>query len=106
MVLFNDVLSLVNLGIFCEFSLICFFFLSNVKVGHKRIFLFTNEDNPNANNKQLRDRSFQRAKDLNELNIDIELFSMNKLNKPFDPTLFYQVNSYIYFFKKFLRIFT
>jgi hypothetical protein len=35
---------------------------SAVKVGHKRIFLFTNEDDPNAANKNLREQSFQRAK--------------------------------------------
>jgi hypothetical protein len=64
---------------------------STTKVGHKRIFLFTNEDNPNAGNQQLRERSFQRAKDLVELNIDIELFSMTKPGKTFDPMLFYQV---------------
>jgi len=35
---------------------------SSVKVGHKRIFLFTNEDNPNAESKNLKEQSFQRAK--------------------------------------------
>jgi hypothetical protein len=35
---------------------------SAVKVGHKRIFLFTNEDDPNTANKNLREQSFQRAK--------------------------------------------
>ena len=39
----------------------------------------------------MREQSFQRAKDLSELGIDIELFSMNKSsNSPFDATLFYK----------------
>jgi len=59
-------------------------------VGHKRIFLFTNEDDPNATNKNLREQSFQRAKDLMELGIDIELFSMNKPGERFDSSRFYQ----------------
>ncbi len=70
--------------------IVVLFSCSNVKVGHKRIFLFTNEDNPNAGNQQLRERSLQRSKDLNELGIDVELFSMNKPGKVFDPMLFYQ----------------
>ena len=63
---------------------------STVKVGHKRIFLFTNEDNPNNTDQDIRDQSIQRAKDLSELGIDIELFSMNKKDDKFDPSLFYQ----------------
>jgi ATP-dependent DNA helicase 2 subunit 1 len=71
-------------------------------VGHKRIFLFTNNDNPNEGDIQVRDRSIQvdvhmfkshllkRAKDLTELGIDIELFSMNKAGHHFDAKLFYQ----------------
>lgn len=35
---------------------------STVKVGSKRIFLFTNDDAPNSSNKHLREQSFQRAK--------------------------------------------
>ena len=61
-----------------------------MKVGHKRIFLFTNEDNPNNTDQDIRDQSIQRAKDLSELGIDIELFSMNKKDDKFDPSLFYQ----------------
>lgn len=64
---------------------------SSVKVGHKRIFLFTNQDNPNHSDPQVRTRSIQRAKDLAELNIDIELFSMNRNGHKFDSSLFYQV---------------
>lgn len=38
----------------------------------------------------LRDQSVQRAKDLSELGIDIELFGMYKGDKPFDASLFFQ----------------
>lgn len=77
---------------FCDALWTCSTMFSNcaVKVGHKRIFLFTNEDDPNAANKNLREQSFQRAKDLMELGIDIELFSMNKPGDSFDPSRFYQ----------------
>lgn len=61
------------------------------KVGHKRIFLFTNEDNPNSEDQHVRTQSIQRAKDLAELGIDIELFSMNKPGEMFDPMKFYVV---------------
>ncbi|EGC32746.1 hypothetical protein DICPUDRAFT_7342, partial [Dictyostelium purpureum] len=56
----------------------------------KRIFLFTNQDNPNQYNEGNRNLTIQRAKDLSELNIQIELFSMNKPGEQFDFTLFYQ----------------
>jgi ATP-dependent DNA helicase 2 subunit 1 len=76
---------------FCDALWACSTMFSNctVKVGHKRIFLFTNDDNPNVANAHLRNQSIQRAKDLAELGIEIELFSMNKMNSQFDPTLFY-----------------
>jgi len=66
------------------------FSLCQVKVGHKRIFLFTNDDNPNRDDIQLREQSLQRARDLSELGIDIELFSMNQDRKQFNAMLFYQ----------------
>eukprot|EP01132_Coremiostelium_polycephalum_P010819 gene10819-13255_t len=77
---------------FCDALWTCSTMFSNctVKVSHKRIFLFTNEDNPNGFNENLRTISFQRAKDLTDLGIQIELFSMNRLDERFDFTLFYQ----------------
>eukprot|EP01117_Protostelium_nocturnum_P007205 TRINITY_DN2579_c0_g2_i1.p1 TRINITY_DN2579_c0_g2~~TRINITY_DN2579_c0_g2_i1.p1 ORF type:complete len:759 (-),score=325.99 TRINITY_DN2579_c0_g2_i1:69-2345(-) len=66
------------------------FSMNTQKVGHRRIFLFTNEDDPVGDDASARERSIQRAKDLSDLGIDIELFSMNKQNKEFDPTKFYQ----------------
>ncbi|EGG22548.1 ATP-dependent DNA helicase [Cavenderia fasciculata] len=75
----------------------------NVKIAHKRIFLFTNEDNPNQGNDNLRTISFQRAKDLSDLGIEIELFAMNKnedddtfdFGKFYQNIIFYQDGEYI-----------
>eukprot|EP01112_Ceratiomyxa_fruticulosa_P011822 TRINITY_DN3243_c0_g1_i1.p1 TRINITY_DN3243_c0_g1~~TRINITY_DN3243_c0_g1_i1.p1 ORF type:complete len:820 (-),score=234.11 TRINITY_DN3243_c0_g1_i1:28-2487(-) len=61
-----------------------------IKVAHRRIFLFTNEDDPNGSLPNLREQAIQRARDIAELNIDIELFSMNKNGEHFDFTKFYQ----------------
>jgi hypothetical protein len=36
--------------------------ISAVKVGSKRIFLLTNEDNPNSGNKHLQEQTKQRFK--------------------------------------------
>eukprot|EP01130_Rhizamoeba_saxonica_P004296 TRINITY_DN1757_c0_g1_i2.p1 TRINITY_DN1757_c0_g1~~TRINITY_DN1757_c0_g1_i2.p1 ORF type:complete len:584 (+),score=125.86 TRINITY_DN1757_c0_g1_i2:348-2099(+) len=70
---------------------ICSTMFSNCskKVGHRRIFLFTNEDNPNADNPDITRVNHQRAKDLSDIGIEIELFAMNKRGKKFDPTKFY-----------------
>lgn len=62
-----------------------------VKVSHKRIFLFTNDDNPNEDNDNFRNQALQRGKDLAELSIEIELFALqNPGQAPFNPSLFYQ----------------
>lgn len=63
---------------------------SSVKVGHKRIFLFTNEDNPNADNMELRRQALQRVRDLEELGVDVELFALTSAAGTFDPSKFYQ----------------
>jgi ATP-dependent DNA helicase 2 subunit 1 len=65
------------------------FSASTVKVGHRRIFLFTNDDDPNGRNASMRAAALQRARDLAELNIEIELFSMNRRDHEFDQTLFW-----------------
>ena len=57
----------------------------------KRIFIFTDNDNPNAGNRTDQRRAIQRAHDLGELNVTIELFPMPS------PTL----DSYEFDMKKF-----
>jgi len=78
---------------FCDALWTCSTMFSNCNVKQqmtKRIFLFTNEDNPNGFNDSIRNVSLQRAKDLADLGIQIELFSMNKPEQIFDFSLFYQ----------------
>eukprot|EP00013_Stygamoeba_regulata_P018343 CAMPEP_0177680768 /NCGR_PEP_ID=MMETSP0447-20121125/30351_1 /TAXON_ID=0 /ORGANISM="Stygamoeba regulata, Strain BSH-02190019" /LENGTH=661 /DNA_ID=CAMNT_0019190125 /DNA_START=29 /DNA_END=2014 /DNA_ORIENTATION=- len=61
------------------------------KAGTKRVFLFTNEDNPNAEQEGMRERSITRGRDLAQVHISIELFCMNKPgDHQFDPSLFYE----------------
>ena len=59
------------------------------KGGYKRIFLFTNQDDPHADNLALRNGAIARAKDLLDLGIQIELFNINRLDRRFDMSLFY-----------------
>jgi len=46
----------------------------------KRIFLFTNEDNPSATDKNQRDQAVNYAKRLGDMDVDIELFPLKKEN--------------------------
>ncbi|KAG9289338.1 hypothetical protein G9A89_007899 [Geosiphon pyriformis] len=55
----------------------------------KRIFLITDEDNPHPNNLFLRTATITRAKDLAELGIQINLFSVNRVDKKFNFYKFY-----------------
>lgn len=59
-------------------------------VSDRRIFLFTDEDQPNQRQPQDQRRAVQRAKDLAEQNITIELFPFNKPAGRFDFRLFFQ----------------
>lgn len=61
-----------------------------IKVGHKRIFLFTNEDTPHEEGSALRDKTIQKAKDVSELGVDIELFPLNKKDEEFNVLKFYK----------------
>ncbi|KAI9477090.1 SPOC like C-terminal domain-containing protein [Zychaea mexicana] len=57
--------------------------------GTRRIFLITDQDNPHADNPSLRNAALQRAKDLSEVGITIELFGLNRKGHLFDESLFY-----------------
>ncbi|KAI8341022.1 SPOC like C-terminal domain-containing protein [Chlamydoabsidia padenii] len=60
------------------------------KTSSKRIFLITNEDNPHGDNINLRNTSLQRAKDLLDMNIEIELFGLDPPDHTFDSNHFYK----------------
>ncbi|ORX61941.1 Ku DNA-binding complex, Ku70 subunit [Hesseltinella vesiculosa] len=56
----------------------------------KRIFLITNEDNPHKDNPSLRGSSLQRAKDLWDMGMRVELFGLDQPDHSFDYSLFYK----------------
>ncbi|CAG8530119.1 7367_t:CDS:10 [Funneliformis caledonium] len=58
----------------------------------KRIFLITDQDNPHTSNPVLRSTAITRARDLTESGIQINLFSLNKLDHTFNFNAFYSVN--------------
>ncbi|CAB4399969.1 unnamed protein product [Rhizophagus irregularis] len=55
----------------------------------KRIFLITDQDNPHVSNSVLYSTAITRARDLTESGIQINLFSLNKPDHPFDFNAFY-----------------
>ncbi|KAI9311075.1 hypothetical protein BX666DRAFT_2032344 [Dichotomocladium elegans] len=57
--------------------------------GTRRVFVITNEDNPHQDNESLRQAAIQRAKDLYDVGIQVEVFGLNKKGHRFDPNLFY-----------------
>lgn len=66
------------------------FSTSSQKIGHKRILLFTNNDDPHKNNSSLQRQAKTKAKDLFDIGIDIELMSIKPRVGEFDTSLFYE----------------
>ncbi|XP_010537714.1 PREDICTED: ATP-dependent DNA helicase 2 subunit KU70 [Tarenaya hassleriana] len=67
----------------------------SVKTADKRIFLFTNEDDPFGSMRpfvkaDMTRTTSQRAKDAQDLGITIELLPLSCSDKPFDITIFYK----------------
>lgn len=63
----------------------------SIKVGSKRIFLFTNEPNPYAKQDGLAQKAKQRARDVADNGIEIEPFFSNRAGDDrFDIRLFYR----------------
>jgi ATP-dependent DNA helicase 2 subunit 1 len=58
----------------------------------RRLFLVTDDDNPHATEKGLRDPAVVRAKDLYDLGVTIELFPISRPDHEFDRTVFYDVS--------------
>jgi ATP-dependent DNA helicase 2 subunit 1 len=57
----------------------------------RRVFLVTDNDDPHAGDTSQRDPAAQRAKDLYDLGVSIELFAISKPSHAFDRTKFYDV---------------
>jgi len=93
----NNIINGINTNLESEVTLnealwICHSELKNLnqKDYNRRIFLFTDEDNPmsQSHNKQKRELTIQRAKDMLESDIIIELFPMN-FTRNFDLRKFF-----------------
>lgn len=63
---------------------------SSQKIGHKRVMLFTNNDNPHADNPSLQRQAKTKSRDLSEIGIAIELMHIQPSDGSFDSSLFYQ----------------
>ncbi|XP_031572511.1 X-ray repair cross-complementing protein 6-like isoform X2 [Actinia tenebrosa] len=63
---------------------------STQKSGYKRMMLFTDNDNPHSDDKQLQNLARTKARDLSEIGINIELMHILPPGGSFDPQLFYQ----------------
>ncbi|KAI7875336.1 Ku DNA-binding complex, Ku70 subunit [Lichtheimia hyalospora FSU 10163] len=59
------------------------------RLGSRRVFLVTNQDNPHANQSNLRQAAIRRAKDFYDAGIRIELFGLDKGEHHFNESLFY-----------------
>jgi len=55
----------------------------------QRVWLFTNDDNPNPDDGGLRDQTIQKAKDLVELGQDLTLWYMSRPDLEFNVRLFF-----------------
>ncbi|XP_030845422.1 X-ray repair cross-complementing protein 6 isoform X2 [Strongylocentrotus purpuratus] len=60
------------------------------KVGHKRVLLFTNDDHPHDKNVAFQRQAKQKAKDLDDIGIEILLMHMALPDSPFRFSEFYQ----------------
>lgn len=66
------------------------FSTSSQKIGHKRILLFTNDDDPHKKSDSLQRQAKTKAKDLFDIGIDIELMPIKPRIGEFDTSLFYE----------------
>lgn len=67
------------------------FHFSNQKLGHRRLFLFTCNDNPHEGNLMLQTQARKRASDLFDVGIEIHLMHIQSPGTDFDISKFYQV---------------
>lgn len=62
----------------------------STKLGSKRILLFTNTDDPHANNVQAQHQASQKAHDLFEIGIELDLMHLKQPDKAFNVAKFYR----------------
>ena len=67
------------------------FALKAANFASRRLFVVTDNDDPHADNKDLKNHAIVRAKDLFDLGVVTELFPVAKLGDEFDRTKFYNV---------------
>ncbi|XP_062513142.1 X-ray repair cross-complementing protein 5-like [Corticium candelabrum] len=60
------------------------------KIGHKRVMLFTDNDNPHRDSVTLQRQARTKAKDLYENGIELELMHLSPVGGTFDVSAFYQ----------------
>lgn len=74
---------------------------STAKDDAKKIFIFTNDDNPVRDDASFRTLAIQKARDLAEMDIVIELFPKARVGAtaPFDPMAFYKVGFPLFYWK-------
>lgn len=60
----------------------------------RRLFIVTDNDDPHARDKQMKNAAAVRAKDLYDLGVIIELFPISQPDHEFDREKFYDVNSH------------
>ncbi|KAI8983902.1 hypothetical protein BDB01DRAFT_722473, partial [Pilobolus umbonatus] len=65
------------------------FLNKSAKSSYKRLFILTNDDNPNKDNALFRSAAIHRATDLVNADTEIELFGINRSDHVFNPSLFY-----------------
>lgn len=61
-----------------------------VKLSNRRVLLFTNQDDPHHNSRPLQQQAIQRARDLYENGIEVDLMHIAKAGMKFDVELFYK----------------
>lgn len=68
------------------------FTLKAPNFGSRRLFIITDDDDPHPGDKVNTDAAFNRAKDLYDLGVTIEVFPITQTDAKFDLTRFYDVS--------------
>jgi len=63
---------------------------STIKLSQKRVLLFTNTDDPHADNRENKKRALKKAKDLSDLGIYVDLMHLKQPGRGFDVLKFYR----------------